>query len=92
VKIEYFLFNIKTYSIKKRHKSKIENTSNSNTKIKMNFLPEDMIDEIGTFLSRKDFRSSLSISKKMQYSKCKYQYLNLNKESSKLFASDNKKR
>ena len=83
MKIEYFLFNIKKYSIKKRHKSKIENTSNTN-KNKMNLLPEDMIDEIRTFLSRKDFRSSLSISKKMQY-------LNLNKESSRLFASDNKK-
>ena len=54
----------------------------------MNFLPEDMIYEIGTFLSRKDFRSLLSTSKKMKYSKYKYQYLNLNKESSKLFASN----
>ena len=55
----------------------------------MNSLPEDMIYEIGTFLSRKDFRSLLSTSKKMKYSKYKYQYLNLNKESSRLFASDN---
>jgi len=55
----------------------------------MNLLPEDMIYEIGTFLSRKDFRSLLSTSKKMKYSKYKYQYLNLNKETSTLFASNN---
>jgi hypothetical protein len=57
----------------------------------MNSLPEDMIYEIGTFLSRKDFRSLLSTSKKMKYSKYKYQYLSLNKKNSKLFASNNKK-
>ena len=55
----------------------------------MNSLPEDMIYEIGTFLSSKDFISLLSISNKMKYSKYKYQYLNLNKESSRLFASEN---
>ncbi len=55
----------------------------------MNSLPEDMIYEIGTFLSRKDFRSLLSTSNKMKYSKYKYQYLYLNKESSRLFASEN---
>jgi len=47
----------------------------------MNLLPEDMIYEIGTFLSRKDFRSLLSTSNKMKYSKYKYQYLNLNKKN-----------
>ena len=57
----------------------------------MNSLPEDMIYEIGTFLSRKDFRSLLSTSNKMKYSKYKYQYLNLNKKKSKLFALTNKK-
>ena len=55
----------------------------------MNLLPEDMIYEIGTFLSSEDFRSLLSTSKIMKYSKYRYQYLNLNEESSRLFASDN---
>jgi len=57
----------------------------------MNLLPEDMIYEIGTFVSRENFRSLLSTSKKMKYSKYKYQYLSLNNKNSKLFASNNKK-
>ena len=55
----------------------------------MNSLPEDMIYEIGTFLSRIDFISLLSTSNKMKYSKHTFQYLKLNNESSRLFASEN---
>ena len=43
----------------------------------MNSIPEDMIYEIGRFLSINDFRSLLTTSKKMKYSKYKYQYLDL---------------
>jgi hypothetical protein len=54
----------------------------------MNSLPEDIIYEIGRFLSRKDFRSLLTTSTKINHSRHQYQYLDLNKENSKLFASN----
>jgi len=56
----------------------------------MNLLPEDIIYEIGRFLSKKDFRSLLTTSITsitMKYSKSKY--LNLNILSSILFVTDN---